>query len=70
MYSLVNDPNPSLNLANLASVARGIVGHIPQIAANFKTNQILLLYGDDFSHIHADKTYNAMDLIIKQIEEN
>ena len=51
MGSLAFDAVPALNFDSKKTKALLIVKNVPQIAANYKTPEVLLLYGDDFSHI-------------------
>ena len=35
----------------------------------YKTNNVLLMWGDDFSHVFANTTYAVMDKIIEDINQ-
>lgn len=36
----------------------------------YKTNNVLILWGDDFGHLDASLTYEALDTCIKAIEDH
>jgi hypothetical protein len=54
MGDVVFDAIPASNFDAAKTKALLIVKNVPQIAAKYKTPEVLLLYGDDFSHIQAD----------------
>ena len=36
----------------------------------YRTNNILIYWGDDFAHYHADQTYHALDMIMDAIQKH
>ena len=46
----------------------GWLNHFEDHAKAYKTNNVLIYWGDDFAHIDADKTYSALEKLILDLE--
>ena len=46
------------------------ISHFEEQEAAYRTNNLLILWGDDFAHRMADKTYGALDMIMLKIREH
>ena len=46
------------------------LSHFEDQSAVYRTNNLLVLWGDDFAHRFADKTYGNLDTIMDAIEEH
>ena len=51
------------------TLAQNWVQHFEDQHAAYRTNHLLVLWGDDFAHKNADRTYASLDTIMLKIGE-
>ncbi len=62
--------NPQVNRRNVAQRAEALVRDVLRRASFFRTPNLLLLFGDDFRFVNADKMYLNMDLLMAEINRH
>ena len=46
------------------------ISHFEEQMTVYRTNNILILWGDDFAHRNAENTYGNLNFIMEKIEEH
>ncbi|KAL6067304.1 carbohydrate binding [Balamuthia mandrillaris] len=62
--------DPRLEGLNVASRALALISQAQQRSAVYRTNQILMTFGDDFQYMNADINFKNIDKLMKYVNAN
>jgi len=50
------------------SALKNWINHFEDQTNRYRTNNVLILWGDDFAHYDAEKTFNALEVVMKSLQ--